>query len=305
MEQIETVGYLDYLIVFESCRSPLGDYYFQNRGGTIRALGIRDQEGVGRGVLLYERMASQTEILYLSVRDKREGVGTALLTYLVKQEKEKGQTLLFRIQESGKYSDILKKMAGKQGFSVRDTVELFRSKKEDYPRWQTYMKRHGERILKLLDTQGFEAVSFLEIPSDVQEEIRNLKHMDFTGELDPVGVMDGRKGHFCKEISYISMKDGHPAAYCLVCRPDPLHYVFEIISAAAKYQDTGVIFQPFAMAVNKVGEYPYRQVGFAVYQTNKKAIALTGRMMSHLISTRELQYNYIYERIAGGLNNDD
>lgn len=290
--RIGPIGYLDYLIVFEACRSRLSDHYFRSRGNTLQILGAYDEKGWGQGILLYECRGNQTELCYLGVRQPGNGVGTALFNFLAEQEQAEGRKILLRANQNSESGRILSRMAEKRGFVLKDQVELFRAGPEVRPRWKAYMEKHGAAILKLLEEQGFQAVPFTEVGQRLWEQLQDVKSMEFDLSLDPVGVMNGRKGLFNREISYLSLKDGQPAAYCLVCQPDARHYVFEVISAAGRFQDTGVIFQPLALAIDKVVERSGWQVGFAMYQKNRKAMALSGRMMRSVISVRELQYNY-------------
>lgn len=290
--RIASIGYLDYLIVFETCRSTLSDFYFRSRGAALRLLGAYDEKGMGQGILMYERGGVRTEICYLGVCRPGHGVGTQLFSFLVEQEKAAGRKILLRVNQNSDAGSILNHMAEKQGFVRKDQVELFRSGPEDIPRWKQYMERHGRAILGLLGGQGFTAVPFTEVSGKLWSQLQDIRHTEFDLSLNPVGVMNGYKGKFSREVSYLSLKEGQPAAYCLVCQPDALHYVFEVISAARRFQNTGVIFQPLAMAIDRVTELPFRQIAFAMYQKNRKAIALSGRMMRSIISTRELQYNY-------------
>lgn len=290
--KIQSVGYLEYLIAYESCRSRMSDYFFRNRENTLRILGACDEDGEGQGLLLYERRGGWTEICWVGVRHPGQGVGTALLTFLIEQECSEGRHILLRAGHGSESGRILSHMAEKQGFSLKDKVELFRSGPEDIPRWKNYMEHHGTVILNFLKEQGFHAIPFTEVKGELWKTLKDRLSTDFDVSLDPLSVMNGRKGMFNREVSYLSVKDGEPAAYCLVCQPDAQDFVFEVISAADRFQNMGVILQPLALSIEKTVEYPFRQIGFAMYEKNRKAIALSKRMMKNFVSVREIQYNY-------------
>lgn len=286
---------VEYLILFEACRTPLSDYYLSEKGSAVTILGLWNRRGERAGILLYVTGNEVTEILYLGAVRPGEGTATALLGALAAEERQKGRKLLLRVNESHPRCGALRAIAEKQGFRLQDRVEIFRSRREDYGRWLAYMERHGNRILAFLEGQGFEAVPFASADPGLLARFLDRGDPEYDRGMDPAKIVQGQEAYFCREKSWLSVRDGRAAAYCLVCGHNENDYIFEILSARKEYQGTGVIFQPFAMSVRSVGETECGTIEFAMFEQNKRAIALSGRVMKHLISSRSVQYNYMLE----------
>lgn len=294
MVTVKPIGYLEYVIVFASCRTPLSDYYVKYRGERCQILGAYGEDYQGVGILIGELCFPVLEIWYVGTVKSGSGMGKALVQAAISMGRERSfQSLRMRINTSNSSYEALRGLAESCGFSSREEVELFHSDWEKRKEWQSYMNVHGNRMLDVLAEAGFRGIPFSQVPREQWEELS--KNPSFDDFLNPGDIFRGYKGSFCRELSYLSLYGQNPAAYCLVCRPDETSYVFEIISEAEEYQNTGVIFQAFALSANAVIQHPYRRVGFAMYRQNKKALALSGRLMRRIISGREVQYQYEYE----------
>lgn len=292
--EIREAGYLEYCIAFAALRTALADFYLRNQPDACGLLGAYEG-GRPRGYLLYRGADDSLEILQLQAEEEAEEISRALLLAAAEKGRKHGfSQVLFRLTEGRKNYEWMKGLLERTGFSIEARSEIFRSLPERKEAWRAYQEKHGRAVLGLLEEQGFVPVPFSQAPESAIAAICERRMGGFEGILNPGELLRGRKGRVCLDISYLSLKEGEPAAYCLVSQPDPDHYIFEIIAAAVKYQNTGVIFQPFACSSDQVSRRPYRSLEFCMYRDNRKAIALTGRMMKALISSRESQYSYVY-----------
>lgn len=300
--EVRPTGVLEYFVAFSQCRTPLSDFYVNTAGTGI--LGAWDEEGnMGIGFLIYEQKGTFAEILCLECIRQKTGTEERLLQeFLDLGKRESMETILFRLSRDSSWYPRLKELVEKNGFTVKEKLYLFRSYMEDYSRWKEYRRKHGERILRFLAEEGFQAMPFCEAPDGLLEEVIRDPDGRFDKMLDPARVIQGRKGPFHREISYLSVKEGHPAAYCLVTSPGREQCVFEIISAAEEYQNTGVVFQSFCLAMDALENRPYKRIAFAIAEENKKAVVLSKRIMKALIRHTNIQYNYEYDYKETGRN---
>ena len=235
MVTVKYIGCLDYLIVFRGLRTPLSDFYVNTQSADNRILGAYNEKKEGVGILIFGIEGEQAEILYIGANPKRQGTASELLHFFLDSMKEVGiKSVLWRICQSNSSFQEMEALAQKCDFHIKDTVKIFRSYKEDYSGWTEYMERHGDRIDRYLREEGFRPVSFAEASEEAIAEILDVSGDTFDDSLDPSRIICGQKGKFCREISYMSLKDGHPVAYCLVTQPGTEQYVFEIISTAKK-----------------------------------------------------------------------
>lgn len=292
MEQVKRIGYLDYLIVFEAYRTPLSDFYVKNEPH-LQILGAYDATQRAGGLLLCRFSGTLLEILCVKGEKEGQDLERQLMEAAIEIGRDSSmEKILLRVPQNNGKEEAFGSLVEELGFEMTGKETVFRSLKQDYGRWQKYMEQHGNKILRYLEKEGFRFLSFAEAPDKVLQKVRESRKRGFDPILEPNRILNGEKGRFCDKISYLSLKGEEVAAYCLVTQPSKLYYVFEIISAAAPYQNTGVIFQPFALSVKEVGNYPYQAVGFAMDQKNDRAIALSRRMMKSLVSVQNQEYHY-------------
>lgn len=292
----KAVGPLEYYIMFSRCRTPLSDFYVGTARMDIHILGAWGRKGEAAGFLLYEQKEGFAEILCLECTGSAAGAKERLLEdFLALGRKLSFERILFRLMaDSAKYPE-LKDLVERNGFALKKKMYLFRSDKEGYLNWKSYRRQHGERMLRFLEEEGFRAMSFDEAPARMIREAACNPTGRFDKALDPAGIIGGKKGPFSPQISHLSVKDEELAAYCLVTNPGRGQYIFEVISAAEEYQDTGVIFQSFCLAADALENFPYKRIVFAMDEGNKKAMVLSKRIMKALIRHTGIQYNYEYD----------
>lgn len=296
MMAIRPVGYLEYMVAFAGCRMGLSDFYIKNQGAGCMVLGAFDECARGQGILIVRDTGNRAEIVYLNVKEeyRRRGIGRALLKNAADTARKNGgiTAVSCRLKEGHGFYAVFRHMLEKAGFVIVEETELFRSYREDYGTWTHYMERQGYAMEKLLNEEGYKPICFAQASKQAVKIIRDTNRNGFGTALDPNPILDGYKGKFCEQLSFVSLKEGKPAAYCLVCQPDERNLIYEMISVAERYRDTGVIFQPFAKSVNSLKDIPYHCVGFAMHKKNKKALALTRRLMCGLVSTSDTQYDF-------------
>lgn len=299
MREIRRLNYLEYLFGFSRCRSPLSDYYLDHCRETVNILGAFRQDGQEAGLILWAQERRKADLLYLYVLpgERNKGIGGALLDRAIHGD-GKGdppEQMRCRISAGGDSFPVWKKLLESRHFFLDREMKIFQADMNRYPVWERYMEKHGKQLDWYLREEGFTPVSFQEAPLWAVEEIQHPGETGFDTSLDPVSILMGKKGDFRRDLSFLSLRDGRVASYCLVSQPDSTSIVYEIFSSARDYQYTGVILQPFLMSMNVLKNAGISRIGFAVYQDNGKALALTRRLMRGLISHTETQYHYQYK----------
>lgn len=299
MREIRQLNYLEYLFGFSRCRSPLSDYYLDHCRETVSILGAFRQDGQESGLILWAQEKGKADLLYLYVlpEERNQGVGGALLDRVIHGDGEANppEQMRCRISASGESFPAWKKLLESRHFFPDREMKIFQADMSRYPVWERYMEKHGASLNRYLQEEGFTPVSFQEAPLWAVEEIQNPAKTGFDTSLDPAPVLLGQKGDFRRDLSFLSLREGRVASYCLVSQPDSTSIIYEIFSSARDYQYTGVILQPFLMSMNVLKNTGISRIGFAVYQDNGKALALTRRLMKGLISHTETQYHYRYK----------
>lgn len=294
--RIRELNYLEYFFSFAGCRSALSDFYVDCYRDCAHILGASLSDGRPAGLLIWAGKQGTAELLYIFVpeSERRRGTGKALVKFSQDQIRAEDGSweMTGRIQKDGPEYEGLKALYEGAGFSMEDQLKVFQAHMKDYPVWERYMEKHGRALERYLLEEGFSPVSFEEAPRRALDQILDMESGRFDRSLDPAPVLEGRKGDFRQDLSFLSVKDGQAAAYCLVTQPDAESIVYEIFSVAEEYRSCGVILQPFLNSMKELKKTKIRRIGFAVFASNSKALALTGRLMRNLISRTEIQYIY-------------
>jgi GNAT superfamily N-acetyltransferase len=263
-------------------------------------------EGRPAGYAVYDvesRDCSLIKYIYIKERYRRRGVAKRLLYEAERKSLNENRPkmklcLLENIPEFNNVNHLL--ISG--GYAIKDKVFLFRGNTGDYKNWQDFMESRGNRLMKWLESRGYAAESFDSSGEELMNALRLTPQSDYRNKLDIGSFLRGERGAVVGSMSYIAYKKGDsaiPASYCLVTSPDEKSVIFDQISVAQKYINTGVILYPFAMAMKRFGEMGFQRAVYAIYENDVSAISFANRFLARITSHRSTQYNYI-KVLSGG-----
>ncbi|MDR1472878.1 MAG: GNAT family N-acetyltransferase [Synergistaceae bacterium] len=181
------------------------------------------------------------------------------------------------------------------GYVIADKVRIFRCEpggERDYRGWEVYMAERGDRLVRWLEADGFSAVTFESAGDTVMKELYESGANEFGNDLDITPFLDGEGCNLLRSVSAVALKDGRPAAYCLVTGPDTVSAVFEQISVAKAYRNTGVLLMALAESMRRFKELGYTRAVYAIYERNTIALAFARKILRKMTSNEKAQYNF-------------
>jgi hypothetical protein len=165
-----------------------------------------------------------------------------------------------------------------------------------YENWERYMSERGERLVRWLTDMSFRAVSFEDAGRDVISTLRRSMFSEYANELDIVPFLDGENNRLLKSVSSVVLLDGNPVAYCLTTKPDDISVVFEQISAAKTYRNTGAVFLAIATSMRRFRELGYKRATYAIYESNPAASSFVKRILGRMTNREIVQR--VFEKIC-------
>ncbi|MDR3280633.1 MAG: hypothetical protein LBT23_08970 [Synergistaceae bacterium] len=177
-------------------------------------------------------------------------------------------------------------------YAITDKVRIFRCGEQDYRGWDEYMARTGGRLIRWLEEDGFSAVTFENAKDAVMTELRESASNEFGNNLEISPFLDGEGCNILRSVSSVALKEEHPVAYCLVTGPDVVSAVFEQISVAKAYKNTGVLLLTIAESMRRFKEFGYRRAAYAIYDSNTSALAFARKILYRMTSVEKIQLNF-------------
>jgi hypothetical protein len=181
------------------------------------------------------------------------------------------------------------------GYAVAGKVRIFRCApggERDYRGWEDYMAKRGDRLVRWLEADGFSAATFDGAGDAVMRELYESASNEFGNDLDITPFLNGEGCNLLTSVSSVALKDGRPAAYCLVTGPDAISAVFEQISVARPYRNTGALLMALAESMRRFKELGYTRAAYAIYENNAAALAFAGKILRRMTSNEKTQCNF-------------
>lgn len=300
--RLHKIDPVTYFSLFGQERLTAADYYV--RHGTdhlqicqITACGLTE---AAAGFLLASVREREAEVHYIYVFPEYRGRGVAAQAILRLEEQGDAELVTFRLPETLRYFFTMKKILEGLKYVQIEKVHLFGSTKDTEASWRAYLESHGNRVTAWLEDRGFYSIPYAEAGEDLRRALAEQARQGLYSPMDPRFLTGGRQGELLEELSWLACRGNVPAAYSFVIRADRKNVVCEQIAACRSCQDQGVVFLAFARMVDSFYASGYERMGYAVYETNPRALALSRRMFRRIRSTEKLQYHYEKRAAAGG-----
>ncbi|GHS98422.1 hypothetical protein AGMMS50276_20190 [Synergistales bacterium] len=291
---------------FYGSENRLGAYYARNIGGDGFILSaFRATTPLGYAICKAEGSGRfSVRVVYVIEEHRRSGVASRLFDELEKICSKFVQfsldTIKICLAEDSEGFDFKRASLVKRGYSRSDKVYVFLCDEDGYSRWEEYMRRRGNGLIKWIEDMGYSAVPFEDAPTPCLDTLRAGAGNEYGNSLDIAPFLDGKRSDFLKDASFAAIKDGRPTAYCLVTGPDRNSALFEQISVAMAHKNTGVLLLPLSMSMRRVKELGYKRAVYAIYEDNSPALVFAERILGKVTGKKKTQYNFEKKFRGGG-----
>ena len=288
---IQESGYTDYLLLFGDCRTIHTDSVVKS---ALRTGGVLYILRCGKkvcGYLCAEKESWGVRIGYAYTRPEVRGQGVfrRLMAYAAE---ELPRPVRLCISDRHSCFPYVQPVCRALGFTIYAKIQVFTGKSEDFFNWERYYQTTGEKLVRLLEKQGFHAVSFADAPDEIVEQIHFSAGGPFANELDAAPFFENPDRNMDWDMSFAAVREGAAEAYTLVSRPDSASAVFEHISVSRACRGTGVILLPFARSMELFREKGCRRAAYAMFETNRHANAFQKKLLPLVTSERKLSLTY-------------
>lgn len=235
------------------------------------------------------------EYIFVEENSRNQGIATQMLERAIALTQDLNVDILSALViPQNACGDILEHLLIKTGFDKLNTATIARF---DYatsaPAWNEFMEQRGTSICKGLLKKGYKTVSFAEVDEEVLEKLRTAMVDDFPRQLDPFRLMASKEQKFVPDHSFITLKDGNPAAFATVTTIDDRSLSFQQLSAGYKYQGRGAFLLPLAALIEKlITEQHYTRVATLVHDSNNRMQALINGFLQTLAISMKTQNSY-------------
>lgn len=285
-------SYTDYLFIFGDSRTAYSDNAAKisiSSGGKIYIL-VTDN--IPCGFLCAAREPEGTRIYYGFTEEnyQKKGVFSKLLHYAVcNLQKPIKLNILFGHKY---YSEVIN-ICASLGFIFKSSCNVYRCISEDFIRWEKYMETSGNKLYKYLEKHGYSCVSFAETDEMIYDMLYHSSENEFKNQLNVKAFFNNSNKNMNKDMSFVAVKDGKPAAYTLVSCPDSKSAVFEHISVSHSYAGSGCILMCFAKSMESFKKLDCKRALYAMYDENTHADSFRKKLLEHITSSVRRSENYI------------
>ncbi|MDR0405025.1 MAG: GNAT family N-acetyltransferase [Oscillospiraceae bacterium] len=234
------------------------------------------EEIVGCAILLLQNLVGNSiELSYIFVKDgnRSKGYGNLLFDAALNWAHKLGKSLTFRLQDINNYKNILLHMLEKRSAKLIDMVCVYQHSVNDQSRaqWQEVTDKSFSKIRNLLLAQGFECKSFESAEPAILDKIYKNNN-NFDKKYDAAGIAKGHMGIFLPSYSFVSYKNGEPAAIVMTTESCEESAVVQLISAAKNYEKSGAVLISIMSLMEKIFNFKYKKIGYCVSSDNNKML---------------------------------
>lgn len=292
--RLHKIGPVTYFSLFGQEKLTAADYYVRRGMDHLQICQItaRGRTEAAAGFLLASVREREAEVHYIYVFPEYRSRGIATQAMLRFEEQEEAELVTFRLPETLRYFFVMKKILEGLKYVQTEKVHLFGSTKNTEASWRAYLEKHGNRVMEWLEDQGFCAIPYAEAGEDLRKRLAEQARQGLYRPMDPRLLTSGAQGELLEEMSWLACRENVPAAYSFVIRADTKNVICEQIAACRSFQDQGVVFLAFARTVDSFYASGHERIGYAVYESNTRALALSRRMFRRICGTEKLQYHY-------------
>ena len=284
MITIEPIPFIGYALVFMGQRTVYSDMCAKeaDRSGGLFCAKI-GEAFAGYICVADEGSGDRISYAYTVPEFRRMGVFSALVGHV---RGRAARRLRAALRQKEEFRGPVQKVLLRAGFQPGETLNIFSCKGYDFSLWDDFKSRRGDRICGHLKRRGYSAVSFADAGEDIQAQIRN------SGTFNPSLFLDRSEKKMAADLSFAAVKDGRLAAYVLMSRPDQGKVILELLWEDEEFRGRGIIFLPFAAAIDACEARGIRNGFWAVYSGNDPAFAFIEKLPFPV--ERSMSENYCY-----------
>jgi len=292
--------YTDYICLFGDHRTAYADLCARAADSGSGALYILLDEKGPCGYLAQTDEGDTDRIAQIFTVPERRGEGAAKLL-IAEALKRSDKELWINLTEDAAHFAPLDKLIRKAGFWVGNVSTSFRSGIEkDLSHWEKFMQKKGNRLCALIERLGFIAYSFSEAPAEFIDALYNSSYNEYGNRLDVRPFFDNEGRALDRDMSFLLVHAGEQgkklAAYSLIIRPDERSAVFEHLSAAPEFQNTGCIFLAVARSMEAFQKKGCNRAAYTVYADNKRAHAFSEKVFGRVTVSSHRTIHYMFRR---------
>lgn len=296
MIEIKQGTYMDYVFLFGDSRTVYTDSMVEEAlHGEETYLLIAYQGGKPAGYLCALGENGKLRVLYAYTQETMRGQGIfhALMVHLIQNTK---LPVMINMTQENPYFSTVESVCHTLGFKEQSTFILYHAVAEKLSAWDDFMEEKGNALVKLLERWGFSAVSLAECSKEILEQLYDSKRNGFQNRLEVRPFFDNEYQFLNRELSFVAVKEGELAAYCLVTGRDRSNVVYEQFSVAEKYLGSGVILLPYAKSMEVCKSMRVKKACFAISETNKRSNLFYEKVLDRINTTKSKSINYILSR---------
>jgi GNAT superfamily N-acetyltransferase len=259
---------------------------------------FEDGKPIGAGILMNKDCPQDyLELSYFYIaEDKRgKGYGKFLVQKMCDDAKQIGKIgLSARLATSNTSLDCVKHLFALHEFQFTNTAHIYQCKIDEPSQqiWLNMIDKKYQRIYNWVKRKGFSCTSFEKVDCDMVKKAYD-KNAGFDTKYNLSFIDSGGRGVFMKEYSYLAEKGGQPAAVVMVTKPDTDSLVYQLISVAEKFRNTGAVLLPVIDSISLAYQSTFKSAYFCIYSDNISMINMADEIFMPLTDRKTKQLCYM------------
>lgn len=293
MVEVKHGSYMDYVFLFGDSRTVYTDSMVKEAlHSEEKWILIAWKDGKPAGYLCAAGENGRLRVLYAYTRETLRGQGIfhALMVHLIQSTE---LPVMINMTQENPYFPAMESVCHTLGFQEHSTYILYHAVAEKLSAWDDFMEEKGNSLVELLARWGFSAVSLAECPEEILKQLYDSKKSGFQNQLEVRPFFDNEYKFLNRELSFVAMKEGELAAYCLLTSRDGINVVYEQFSVAEKYLGSGVVLLPHVKSMEVFKKLGAKKACFAISETNKRSNLFNEKVMDRMVVSKTKSINYI------------
>jgi GNAT superfamily N-acetyltransferase len=301
MVNIRQISLSDYFFKFSLDLPTLGKHLVHStitQGGFLLGAST-DPEAQHLVGIIAVRRSERPLIEYVFVEEafRRQQIATKLIETATSLTKEEHCDAVFAsVVLQNPFGDVLDHLLSKAGFGAFSSASIARFTTSDpnpHKEWDEFMKQRGGRICAGLARRGYHTLSFADADEKTISDLQIAVGKRFPSNLDPAKFLGNKEHRLVYDHSFITVKDGEPAAFVTATTLDDKSLTFQQLSAGFAYQGRGAFFLPLAAFIDKaISDQRYSMVSTTVSDNNSRMKVLLDGFLRPMAASVKTQNSY-------------
>jgi len=271
MIEFRQLNFLSFLADFGDRLGPAATYAASQALTTDQSLVVGAYRDGAPGGLAVLHIVNDTYVglvnLAVLADHRGSGIGAALLGECIRRATESGRSVLrFWFQPESEFDYHLHNRLQSIGFAVQPqmmtTVIRVAQSRND---WEAFVSGPGARKIAALTELGYSVVSFADASAELLENLYQRSGRSYPAFLDP---RLGEKTRL-SDSSFIAVRDGQPAAFCVMSSIDNGRTaVLDSLAATSEDRGSGAFLMCVVSAVHSLLAHGCNKIAYAYSLTN-------------------------------------